>query len=578
VNGDDPEAVIWAAKLAIEFRQQFHVDVLIDLWCYRRHGHNETDEPSYTQPLMYREIDAHPRPREVYAAKLIEERVLSQDEIDAMKGTARERMDKAFEAAKEVKPRTAAAGFGGVWKGLTRAGSDWGAKTAVTADVLRKIADGAATVPDGFNAHPKLRKTLDTRRDMGLGKAPIDWGGAEQLALGSLLLEGTPIRFVGQDAQRGTFTHRHAALHDYQTGQKYYPLANLDPKQAPIIVVNTMLSELAVLGFEYGFSSADPRNLVVWEAQFGDFVNGAQPIIDQFLSAAESKWGKMCGLVMLLPHGYEGQGPEHSNAYVERFLSLCAENNMQVVYPSMPGQYFHVLRRQMRRNFRKPLILFMPKSLLRSPIPGSGSQLSELTDGQFQLVMDDPANFDRAQVKRLLLCSGKVYFSLAQAREKAGVTDTAVVRVEQLYPFPRKELQQILAKYNHATEIGWVQEEPRNRGPWTFMEPRLRELLPDVATLTYFGRDEAASPATGSMKMHKIEEEELLDHALDLSGRTSKQPPAGPSTGGDGGMGKPSPVGGGGSPNGNGQPAAAAATAAANQVPATAPVNQTTDA
>ncbi|HLL89459.1 MAG TPA: 2-oxoglutarate dehydrogenase E1 component [Tepidisphaeraceae bacterium] len=555
VNGDDPEAVIWAAKLAIEFRQQFHCDVMIDLWCYRRHGHNETDEPGYTQPLMYREIEAHARPREVYAAKLLADQVLAQDEIDAMKATVRERLDKAFEAAKEVKPRTPAGVFGGVWKGMTRAGSDWGAKTAVPAHVLRKIADHAANIPDAFQIHPKLRKTIEARRDMGLGKAPIDWGGAEQLALGALLLEGTPVRFVGQDAQRGTFTHRHATLHDYQTGTKYYPLANLDPKQAPIIVVNTMLSELAVLGFEYGFSSADPRNLVVWEAQFGDFVNGAQPIIDQFLSAAESKWGKMCGLVMLLPHGYEGQGPEHSNAYVERFLSLCAENNMQVVYPSMPGQYFHVLRRQMRRNFRKPLILFMPKSLLRSPVPGSGSQLNEFTDGQFQLVIDDPANLDRGRVKRLLLCSGKVYFSLAQAREKAGITDTTIVRVEQLYPFPRKEIQQVLAKYNHATEVGWVQEEPRNRGAWTFMEPRLREMLSDVSTLSYFGRDEAASPATGSMKMHKIEEEELLDHALDLSGR---QAPTAAS-------------------NGDGQ-APAAAVAAANQVPATAPVNQTSDA
>ena len=317
-------------------------------------------------------------------------------------------------------------------------------------------------MPQGFEVHPKLRKLLSTRRDMCQGHAPIDWGCAEMLALGSLLLDGTPIRFVGQDVQRGTFSHRHACLHDYNTGTKYFPLANLSRDQAPFIIVNTMLSELAVLGFEYGFATADPRNLVVWEAQFGDFVNCTQPIIDQCIAAGEAKWRKYCGLVMLLPHGYEGQGPEHSNSYVERFLQLCAENNIQVCMPTLPSQYFHLLRRQMLRHFRKPLICFTPKSLLRSE--AATSQLVEFTDRTFQLVLDDPSAPQREQVRRVLLCTGKVFYTLDAARKKNNLRDVAIIRVEQLYPFPQKELQQIIAKYNNLHEIGWVQEEPRNRG------------------------------------------------------------------------------------------------------------------
>jgi 2-oxoglutarate dehydrogenase E1 component len=543
VNGDDPEAVSWVAKLAMEYRQQFHGDVIIDLWCYRRHGHNEADEPSYTQPLMYKEIDAHPRLRELYSGQLVEEKVLADTDIADMKTQARALFDRAYTAAKEVRPRTAAGSLGGVWKGMTRSGGETNVKTNLSAEKLGQISDALAKIPEGFHVHPKLAKLIQNRADMGHGKFPIDWGGAEQMALASLLLEGTPIRFTGQDAQRGTFSHRHACLHDYETGTKHYPLANLGPDQAPFIIVNTMLSELAVLGFEYGFSSADPRNLVVWEAQFGDFVNGAMPIIDQFMVAAESKWGKMSGLVMLLPHGYEGMGPEHSNAYVERWLSLCADDNLQVICPSLPSQYFHVLRRQQLRTFRKPLVLFMPKSILRAE--QYSSKLEELTEGQFQLVIDDPTGPDPANVKRLLFCSGKVYFTLAAARDKAGITDTAIVRVEQLYPYPRKEVAAIVAKYNTAVQIGWVQEEPQNRGAWTFIDPHLREVLPEWATLTYFGREAAASPATGSYKMHKIEEEELVGHALDLSARN------GPSR----------PV---------------AATAAASKLPATAPKEPST--
>jgi 2-oxoglutarate dehydrogenase E1 component len=371
-------------------------------------------------------------------------------------------------------------------------------------------------MPADFTIHPKLKRLYDARVQAVKTGTGIDWGTGEMLALGSLLLEGTPVRFTGQDVRRGTFSHRHAVLFDYNDGHPHFPLNSLDPDQkAKITILNTMLSEQAVLGFEYGYSSGDPRNLVIWEAQFGDFVNGAQPIIDQFIAAAESKWSLFNGMVMLLPHGFEGQGPEHSNAYIERFLSLCAENNIQVCIPTTPGQYFHMLRRQMHRKFRKPLVIMSPKSLLR--YEPSFSRIEELTGGTMQNVLDDPAApADPQRVRRLLLCAGKVFYSLAKAREKENVRDVAVVRVEQLYPFPRKELQTVFNKYRNAHDVAWVQEEPKNRGAWTFMEPRLREMLPEAATLAYVGRDEAASPATGSYKMHEIEEQELLMHALDL--------------------------------------------------------------
>ena len=521
VNGDDPEACVHAAKLAVAFRQQFHCDVMIDVWCYRRHGHNEVDEPAFTQPLMYKEIDAHARLRELYAQRLIAEGKITQAEFDQMKAAARQRFDKALERAQEDRPKQAITSFGGIWKGMTKAGADWSAKTEISLDLIRKIGERATSVPGDFNVNPKIQKNvLDTRRAMAQGKLPVDWGCGEMFALGSLLLEGTPIRFVGQDAQRGTFSHRHACLHDVVNGRKHYPLQEMDPQtQAPIAIVNTMLSELAVLGFEYGFSSADPRNLVLWEAQFGDFVNGAQPIIDQFIVAAESKWQKMCGLVMLLPHGYEGQGPEHSYAYLDRFLALCAENNIQVAQPSLPSQYFHLLRRQIKRSFRKPLVLMMPKSLLRQ----QSSTLEEFTGRGFQLVLDDPANPTPSRVRRVLFCSGKIFFTLDQARKQHKLEDVALVRVEQFYPFPEKEIRAIFAKYRQATEIAWVQDEPENRGAGRFMDGKLRTILPENRVLTYYGRDEAASPATGSYKMHQIEEQEIIGHALEIAAK-DKQP------------------------------------------------------
>jgi 2-oxoglutarate dehydrogenase E1 component len=540
VNGDDPEAVVWAAKLAIGFRQQFKCDVFIDMWCYRRHGHNEGDEPEFTQPVMYREIKAHKSVRALYAEKLIAENRLTQTDLDAMKTIVIDRLDQARALAQEVKPRMKVPAFSGVWKGFGKPGTDWTAKTGVSRDLLKKIADLTTKVPDTFTPHPKAARMLKARAEMVASGKGIDFGCAEMLAFGTLLLEGTPIRFTGQDVERGTFSHRHAVLHDYKTGEVYLPLKHLAEKQPSFFICNTMLSELATLGFEWGYASADPRNLVCWEAQFGDFVNGAQSIIDQIMASAESKWRYMNGLCVLLPHGYEGQGPEHSNAYIERFLSLCAENNMQVVIPSTPASYFHVLRRQVNRKFRKPLILLMPKSNLRT-----GSTIDELIgDSQFQTVLDDPTNPAPAAVKRVLLCSGKVFFSLNHARENqtdsAGkssprsvkITDTAIVRIEQPYPFPAKEIASVLGKYRNARQVLWVQEEPRNRGCWTFMESRLRELLPQGSTLAYCGRDEAASPATGSHKMHEIEEEEIIEHALDLKIRETPAaaPAASPAT------------------------------------------------
>ena len=516
VNGDDPEAVVHAARLAVEFREQFKCDVMIDLWCYRRHGHNEVDEPSFTQPLMYQLIAKQKTVRELYSETLLADGVVTEEQLSQMKTISRQRLDKAGEAAKELRPRPRSAPINNLWRGLSRTPSDWSAKTAVDAPRLTAIAEKCAKLPDDFTPHMKLGRLMAARAEAVRKGDGIDWGNGEMLALGSLLLEGTPIRFTGQDTQRGTFSHRHAVLADYQNGNKYIPLNNLSEKQAKLTIMNTMLSELAVLGFEYGFSSADPRNLVIWEAQFGDFVNGAQPIIDQFIAAAESKWQLMNGMVLMLPHGFEGQGPEHSNAYLDRFLSLCAEENMQVCVPSRPAQLFHLLRRQIQRPFRKPLVLMQPKSLLR--YAPSWSKLSELTDASFQVVLDDPGNPERDAVKRILFCSGKVFYSIAAARDKASAKDVAIVRVEQLYPFPKREVQAILARYRQAREICWVQEEPRNRGAWQFMEDRLRDMLPDPAVLSYVGRDESASPATGSYKSHESEEQELIAHALDLGG------------------------------------------------------------
>ena len=513
VNADDPEAVVHAARVAMEFRHRFKVDVFIDLWCYRRHGHNEADDPTLTQPLMYKEIAGHPTIRHLYSFQLIAQNKISREEADDIRARIRTRLDEAQEIARRLQVQPDTSPFGGVWQGLTWAPDDWSAQSAVDARTLKRIVDRATQVPEGFSLHRTIQRMAEARRAMAAGRAPVDWGCGEVMAFGSLLREGVPVRLTGQDAQRGTFAHRHAVWHDTETGEQHIPLQCLEKGQGDFVVINTMLSELAVLGFEYGISSADPKRLVLWEAQFGDFVNGAQMIIDQYLSSGEAKWQRMSGMVLLLPHGYEGMGPEHSSARVERFLQLCAKSNMQVACPTTPAQYFHVLRRQMHRNFRKPLVLMTPKSLLRHE--QCVSELGEFSSGTFRRIIDDAEVADPAAVGRVVLCTGKVYYDLAAARsEEKGGNEVAVVRVEELYPFPAAELQAAFGRYTAAKQFYWVQEESQNMGAWDFVQPLIEKLLPPHGELSYLGRDEAASPATGSGHLHGTEQREIVKQAL----------------------------------------------------------------
>ena len=517
VNADDPEAVVQAARLAAGYRQTFGGDVFIDFVCYRRHGHNEGDDPSITQPVMYEQIRNHPSVVELYRKRLADAGVLGEDEIERLRGARRQTLDEGLETARREKPSQRVLAFGGVWQGLGWAGDDWSADTRVPAERLREIGEVLYRLPDAFTPHPRVAKLLDQRVERVRRGEAIDWGTAELLAYGSLLLEGIPVRVSGQDTVRGTFGHRHAALWDAKDGRPWIPLNHLSDgrpgiEQALLEPVNSLLSETGALGFEYGMSSGDPRRLVVWEAQYGDFVNGAQVNIDQFLVSAESKWQRMSGLVLLLPHGYEGQGPEHSSARLERFLQLCAENNIQVVNPTTPAQLFHLLRRQMHRPFRKPLVVMSPKSLLRHP--RSTSPLAALSDDGFHAVLDDERVADGTAVRRVLLCSGKIFYGLDGALEKAGAEDIAIARVEQLYPFPTLEITAALARYPAAAEVCWIQEEPANQGAWSFMRPRLSPLLRPDVRFCYMGREEAASPATGSYKIHQAEEQAILEQAL----------------------------------------------------------------
>lgn len=512
VNADDPEAVVHAARLAIEFRQEFKGDVLIDLWCYRRYGHNEADDPTLTQPLMYREIAAHPTICKLYTRELKAQGKVAEEEADEMRSEVRATLERCQEKAQRLRAKPRTNTFGGVWQGLTLAGDEWDIDTAVGVRILEKIARKATEIPAGFSLHRTVARLMQARLEMVEGKRPVDWGCGEMLAFGSLLLERVPVRLAGQDSQRGTFSHRHAVWHDGKNGQTHMPLACLADVQGKFQVLNTMLSELAVLGFEYGISSADPRRLIMWEAQFGDFVNGAQLILDQYLSSAEAKWHRMSGIVLLLPHGYEGMGPEHSSARLERFLQLCAKDNIQVCYPSTPAQLFHVLRRQMLRSFRKPLILMTPKSLLRHKL--CVSAIGDFTQGGFRNVIDDAACDDPEGVERVVLCSGKVYYELAAGREELGLKEVALVRLEQIYPFPERELRRILERYNRAVEVCWVQEEARNMGAWNFVQPLLDEVLREEVELAYIGRDEAASPAVGVSQTHQDEQQEIVEQAL----------------------------------------------------------------
>ncbi len=519
VNGDDPESVVHVARIATEYRQQFGKDIVIDMFCYRRFGHNEGDEPAFTQPLMYRRIAAHPSTRALYADRLVKEGVVSPAEGEQMAAEFQAHLEREFEAAGSYRPNKAD-WLEGAWSGLEIAsGDERRGETAVDLDTLRRVGRSLTELPTGFAANRKIVRLLSQRREMIEGGEGLDWATAEHLAFGTLLAEGAPVRLSGQDCARGTFSHRHAVIVDQETEDKYIPLNSLGGGQAPFEIVDSPLSEMGVLGFEYGYSLAEPRALVAWEAQFGDFANGAQVIIDQFVSSGEAKWLRMSGLVLLLPHGYEGQGPEHSSARLERWLQLCGEDNMQVVNCTIPANYFHALRRQLHRNFRKPLIVATPKSLLRHKL--CASRLADLGPGtSFHRVMyDDVKLVEDREVKRVVLCSGKVYFDLFEERARRGQKDVFFLRLEQLYPFPRKALTQELGRFPHA-EIVWCQEEPCNMGAWTFMAPEIESVMADVGSrqqrLIYVGRPVAAAPATGLLRRHNREQAQIVDAALTI--------------------------------------------------------------
>ena len=511
VNGDDPEAVVFATRLAVEYRQKFHKDVVIDLVCYRRLGHNEADEPAATQPVMYSVIRAKPTTRVLYAEQLVKEGVIAADAADKLADQYRRGLDDGKPQAHQV--------IGMVGNVHTVDWTryhdvDWNdqVRTGVKAAVLRELGLKATAYPDGFTLHRQVQKIMDDRRKMAAGEMMLDWGFAETLAYATLLDEGYEVRITGQDSGRGTFFHRHAVGHDQKTGASYVPLKNLKPGQPRFRVTDSLLSEEAVLGFEYGYSTTDPNCLVIWEGQFGDFANGAQVIIDQFLSSGEAKWGRYCGLTLFLPHGYEGQGPEHSSARLERFLQLCAENNMSVCVPSTPAQMFHMLRRQMLRDFRKPLIVMTPKSLLRHKL--SVSALDDLAHGFFQEVIGEIDDLPASKVRRVVFCSGKVYFDLLEARRAEELRDVAIVRVEQLYPFPSEDYAAALRHYPNATEVVWCQEEPQNQGAWYQIRHRLQEPLSHKQELLYSGRAPAAAPAAGILQLHTIQQTGLVSAAI----------------------------------------------------------------
>jgi 2-oxoglutarate dehydrogenase E1 component len=503
VSADDAEACIQAVRLAIAYRKRFGADILIDLVGYRRHGHNEADQPAFTQPRLYETIGQHPTPREVYGARLVRERVATEAEVQAMEQAVAQELQSTYETV-----RAALAG-GAAHPDMPEAAPPGDTpETGVRAERLVSLNEQLLTWPSNFAVHPTIKRTLPRRRDML--QSGIDWGHAESLAFASLVTDGVGVRITGQDVERGTFSHRHAVLHDVTTGERHVPLATLPQARAAFEIGNSPLSETAVLAFEYGFSVAAERDLVLWEAQFGDFANVAQPVIDQFMVADYAKWGQCSRLVLLLPHGYEGQGPEHSSARLERFLQLYAEGNMAVAYPSTPAQYFHVLRRQALQQRRRPLVLMQPKSLLR--LPAAASSLDDLATGQFHRVIDDPvASRNREAVQRLVLCTGKVYYDLAAAEGRPD--NVALIRVEELAPWPR-EVGEVVDRYPNAEEIVWVQEEPKNMGAWTYVQPRLRASVGTMPILRYIGRPERASPAEGHKRDHDVEQARIVGEAL----------------------------------------------------------------
>jgi 2-oxoglutarate dehydrogenase E1 component len=514
INGDDPEAAYRALQIALDYRQEFNKDVVLDLVGFRKLGHNETDEPSYTQPLMYQRVKAHPGVRTIYSKRLIREGVITEAELGELIAERVRRYEDALARAKEVASRKDPTL---VEPPLEELDGSTVVETPVNAETVRTIAEKIAIVPAGFNVNPKMVGQLARRAKMGSGTLPIDWAFAEAIAFGSLVIEGFRVRLSGQDSGRGTFSQRHAVLYDTQTGKSWAPLSELRTPSAPearFEVFDSSLSEEGVLGFEYGYTVVAREALVLWEAQFGDFVNGAQTIIDQYIAASEDKWRQTSRLTLLLPHGYEGQGPEHSSARLERFLQLCAENNLQVCYPTTPAQYFHLLRRQVRPGMERPLVVITPKSLLR--LPAAASALADFTNGGFQPLLDDPEMKNPDTVNRVVLCSGKVYYDLTEARKKAAVENVAIIRMEQFYPFPLTRLREVLAKYPAAKQLVWAQEEPKNMGGWTFVEQRLENLLQTCERPIYVGRTPSASPATGSYTIHQAEQVQLVAEALGI--------------------------------------------------------------
>jgi 2-oxoglutarate dehydrogenase E1 component len=521
VNGDDPEAVCLVTEIALDYRMRFHRDVVVDLVCYRRLGHNEQDEPMVTQPLMYKKIQKLPTTRKLYADKLVQQGVLSDAETDEMVATYRNALDSGFHTNKTIMSKYKPP-FEVDWKPYI--GTKWNENddTRLPLETLKMLGEKITHVPENFKLHPRVQKIIEDRRQMAQGKMPLDWGMAEHLAYATLLNEGYSVRLSGQDSARGTFFHRHAVLHDQNRERwdqgAYIPLQNVSPKQGDFVVIDSLLSEEAVMGFEYGYATSGPNELVVWEAQFGDFANSAQVVVDQFIASGEVKWGRLSGLTLLLPHGYEGQGPEHSSARIERYLQLCSDYNMQVCIPATPVQFYYLLRRQMVRPFRKPLIIFTPKSLLRHK--ESVSPLEEFAQDKFKPVNEDwdATEINPDNVQRVIFCSGKVFYDLRAARRERDVKDVPLVRIAQLYPFPHDDFRAQIARYKSATEIVWCQEEPRNQGAWRHIQHYLlRHLLPHQK-LFYAGRESSASPAAGYKQLHDQQQKELVDQALTMSG------------------------------------------------------------
>ena len=521
VNGDDPEAVCYVIQAALDYRKAFHKDVVIDLVCFRKLGHNEGDDPFLTQPMMYRKVSQHPGTRALYADKLLKEGVIKADEAEAYIQEYREALDKG-EQVEQTRLTDYESKHRVDWSKYS--GQDWreAVSSGLPAADIQRLADKFTEVPQGFALHNTVKKLLESRKAMAAGEQPIDWGMAETIAYASLVTKGTPVRISGEDSGRGTFSHRHAVLHDQNREKRddgaYVPLSHMSEQQASFIVIDSILNEEAVMAYEYGFACSAPDRLTIWEAQFGDFANGAQVVIDQFLSSGETKWGRLCGLTVILPHGYDGQGPEHSSARLERWLQLCSEDNMQIVMPSEASQMFHILRRQALRSYRKPLVIFMSKRLLR--FKDSMSPLSNFTEGStFRPVIGDVAErADNGSVKRVVLCAGQVYYDLAKARDERNLADdVAIVRVEQLYPFPYDEIKAELAKYPNAKEVTWAQEEPRNQGAFYQIRHRIERVLDASQTLSFAGRPTSASPAVGYMSKHVAQLKQLIDDALTLN-------------------------------------------------------------